>query len=138
MTTVYVLQHSYEQEECDETKFIGVYSSRPAAEAAVARLMGQPGFRDRPDDFHIDEYEVDRDHWTEGYVTMIGILVPTADGSYVVAEASRLSGDRYELVDEQLPTETWLFQPGQVVLCEERADAEGDRHLFAVGLADAT
>ncbi len=70
MMTAYVLLHSYELDECDETKLIGVYSSREAAEAAIERLRQQPGFRERPDDFHIGGYEIDRDHWVEGFVTV--------------------------------------------------------------------
>ncbi len=67
---VYLLQHSYEIDDCDETKVIGIYSSRGLAEQAVDRLCSKPGFRDRPDDFHIDAYPVDQDHWTEGYETV--------------------------------------------------------------------
>jgi homoserine kinase type II len=138
VATVYVVMHSYELDECDETKFIGVYSSRLAADAAVTRLKLQPGFRLRPDDFHVDAYEVDQDHWSEGYVSLVGVFVPRSDGSHVVSEAELLPGNRYELLAAEVPTETWLFQPGQVVRCEERPDAEGDRHLFVVSLADAT
>lgn len=67
---VFLLQHSYEIGDCDETKVIGIYSSRDQAERAVRRLRSQPGFHDRPDDFHIDAYPVDQDHWTEGYKTV--------------------------------------------------------------------
>ncbi|HAA58073.1 MAG TPA: hypothetical protein DCE42_25145 [Myxococcales bacterium] len=69
MRKVYVVQHSYEDAEgCDETKFIGVFSSDNAARGAIKRLSLQPGFCERPDDFFVDEYEVDRVHWVEGYV----------------------------------------------------------------------
>ena len=71
MKSVFVLQHSYEMSETgeEETKFIGVYSSKDKAQAAVKRLSLQPGFKDFPDYFHIDEYEIDQDNWTEGFVT---------------------------------------------------------------------
>lgn len=52
----------------DDVKLIGVYSTLDRAWAAVARLRPQPGFRDAPDGFHVDEYQLDTDHWTEGYV----------------------------------------------------------------------
>lgn len=68
-TSVYVLQHSYELDGCDETKFIGVYSSLEKAEDAVRRLKSQPGFVDHPDDFTVDKYPLDVDHWAEGFVT---------------------------------------------------------------------
>jgi hypothetical protein len=50
---------------------IGVYRTRAAADAAVARLQSQPGFESRRD-FHIDRYELDKDHWTDGFVTEHG------------------------------------------------------------------
>jgi len=68
--SVFVVQHVHELPDgTEETKFIGVYSTMEQAEAAVARLRGQPGFWDVPDGFHVDRYELDIDHWTEGYVT---------------------------------------------------------------------
>ena len=69
VTAVYVLQHSYELDGCDETIMIGVYSSAAAAEEAVRRLCLQPGFLDHPNDFTVDAYELDEDHWTEGFIT---------------------------------------------------------------------
>ncbi len=70
MNAVYVVQHAYEnQAGYDEVKFIGVYSSERAAQAAVERLRSEPGFRNRPNGFHVERYELDRDHWAEGYVT---------------------------------------------------------------------
>ena len=69
LKAVYLVNHAYEDAAgCDEVKFIGAYSSRAAAMAAVERLRKQPGFRDRPDAFHIEACELDRDHWPEGYV----------------------------------------------------------------------
>lgn len=70
MKTVFILQHERPETEevMEDVKFIGAYSSRVSAEAAVHRLQRQPGFCDYPDGFSIDEYEVDKDHWTEGFV----------------------------------------------------------------------
>jgi hypothetical protein len=64
---VYVLQHSYQDAGCAETKMIGIYRLREEAEAAIIRLKLQPGFRDFQDDFHIDRYPLDLDHWSEGF-----------------------------------------------------------------------
>jgi len=66
----FLLQHSYELDDCEETKIIGIYSSKEHAERAIQRLRSLPGFRNRPDNFHIDGYPVDQDHWTEGYETV--------------------------------------------------------------------
>ena len=67
MTKVYVLQH---ERVMEDVKFIGVYSSRENAQAAIARLSRAPGFSEAPAGFHIDEYQVDKDHWVEGYSTL--------------------------------------------------------------------
>lgn len=70
MKTVFILQHERpETEDVDgDVKFIGAYSTQTSAEAAIERLQKQPGFCDYPNDFSIDEYHIDMDHWTEGFV----------------------------------------------------------------------
>ena len=74
--TVFVLQHARPKEVGEEdVKLIGVYSSRATAEAAIARLREKPGFSGYPDHFHLDPYELDVDHWAEGF----GIPWPPAD-----------------------------------------------------------
>ena len=61
-------------------KLIGAYRSSAAARAAIERLRTQPGFCDHPRlldprsdgeaaEFYIGQYELDKDHWTEGFVT---------------------------------------------------------------------
>ena len=65
--TVYVLQHLREDAESEDVKFLGVYSSRAAAEAAINRVRDKPGFRDYPDGFYLDPHALDADHWTEGF-----------------------------------------------------------------------
>ena len=74
MASVFVLQHVHAREDgVEDVKFIGVYSSREKADAAVARLGRLPGFSDAPDGFHVDEYRVDQDHWVEGYVVAVAV-----------------------------------------------------------------
>ncbi len=74
MTKVYVLQHVPSAEDGGEdVKFIGVYSSRENAKAAIARLTRAPGFSDEPAGFHIDEYQVDNDQWVEGFATLANV-----------------------------------------------------------------
>jgi hypothetical protein len=70
LTRVYVLQHVHAlDDDAEDIKFIGVYSSRENAQAAITRLRLAPGFSESPDGFHIDEYQVDKDQWVEGYST---------------------------------------------------------------------
>ncbi|MGZ4122167.1 MAG: DUF7336 domain-containing protein [Tumebacillaceae bacterium] len=68
MTSVFVLQHSYELDDVEETKIIGIFSSREKAEAIVEEYKLFPGFREYPDCFHIDEYVLDRSFWTGGFI----------------------------------------------------------------------
>lgn len=71
MDTVYVLHHVRADDEYgDDAKLIGVYRSKRAATGAITRLRGQPGFRVHPAGFHIGAYPLDKDHWTEGFVTI--------------------------------------------------------------------
>ncbi len=68
---VYVLQHVHSLEDgAEDVKLIGVYSSRENARAAITRLGKAPGFSDAMDGFHIDEYQLDKDQWVEGYSTL--------------------------------------------------------------------
>jgi homoserine kinase type II len=64
---VYVLHHVREVGDSEDTKLIGVYRTEDAARAAIERLSPMPGFRNHPNGFHIDRYELDKDHWAEGF-----------------------------------------------------------------------
>ncbi len=68
LPSVFVVQHEREGADgYEDVKFIGVYSTRNLAQNAVKRLSEQPGFAEHLDGFYIEEYEVDKDHWTEGF-----------------------------------------------------------------------
>lgn len=81
MESVFVLHHVHVLgPDSDDVKLIGVYRSKAAATMAANRLKGQPGFMDQPKvfyagdgneaGFHINEYRLDSDHWTDGFVTV--------------------------------------------------------------------
>ena len=82
MKSVFVLQHVHVISDArEDVKLIGVYRSLEAAHAAINRLNNQPGFAehrrlvdplndDDANGFYIDEYELDKDHWSEGFVTV--------------------------------------------------------------------
>jgi len=71
MDSVFVVQHVHELDEDNEdVKFIGVYRTLIDAENAVERLRVMPGFKLHLDGFDITEYEINKDHWTEGFVTV--------------------------------------------------------------------
>ncbi|WP_066944083.1 DUF7336 domain-containing protein [Microtetraspora fusca] len=54
----------------DDFKILGVYSSEGLARARIERARTLPGFKDEPDCFDVAEYDVDKDLWTSGYVTI--------------------------------------------------------------------
>jgi hypothetical protein len=67
---LFVVEHLHVLDDGEEAvKFIGVYSTKEAAQRAVDRLKLKPGFCDAPDGFSIDAYTLDEDNWTEGYIT---------------------------------------------------------------------
>ena len=68
---VFLLWHSHDlgSGETDD-KLIGVYSSTEEADAAKVRKLQFEGFRDAPEGFQISRYELDRDAWSEGYITV--------------------------------------------------------------------
>ena len=71
MDKVYLLWYVREWNEDDETELlIGVYRSEADAMGAVDRLKDQPGFVAYPERFEIHDYEVGKDHWTEGFVRL--------------------------------------------------------------------
>ncbi len=82
MQSVYLLQHLHVLADGKEdSKIIGIYSSRGAALAAIDRVKTQSGFSDFPrlidplsedevDGFYIDEYVLDQDYWVEGFTSV--------------------------------------------------------------------
>ncbi|MGX6445248.1 DUF7336 domain-containing protein [Neobacillus sp. K501] len=72
MQYFYLLQHCYEknygEQVVEETKILGIYSSKALAEKAIERLKDLPGFNNYSlDCFYIDKYEIDKDYWSEGF-----------------------------------------------------------------------
>lgn len=82
MRSVFVVQHLHVLPEgAEDTKLIGVYSTRAQALEAVDRLKDKPGFRDFSNvvaeyssvdgqGFYVNEYPLGLDHWQEGYETV--------------------------------------------------------------------
>lgn len=122
MEKVYILHHSYEMEGQEQTKLIGVYTSAGEAEAAVARLKNQPGFKDRPDDFIYEAYELNKDHWTEGFSVMTTILVKDIKDNWKPVAAAFLIDGTYEIVEKYEYESLGDFKDGDIVRCEERGD----------------
>ncbi len=70
-TYVYIVQHVHKLPDgAEDVKLIGAYSSELEARRAVNRLRLVEGFRSQPEAFTVGRYELDKDHWAEGFVTM--------------------------------------------------------------------
>jgi hypothetical protein len=61
--TVYV-----DEQDGDDVKMLGVYSTQDKAEERIRQARLLPGFSDEPDCFVMDAYTLDEDEWTEGCV----------------------------------------------------------------------
>jgi hypothetical protein len=59
----------WDEEDGDDLKMLGVYSSEQKAQDRIVRARKLPGFRNEPDCFIVDAYTLDKDHWTEGFIT---------------------------------------------------------------------
>ena len=54
----------------DDEKPIGVYCSEQEALEVIEKYKRFEGFKDSPDCFYIDKYELDKTYWTEGYYSV--------------------------------------------------------------------
>ncbi|WP_019135302.1 hypothetical protein [Cellulomonas massiliensis] len=59
----------WDEEDGDDLKMLGVFSSDAAAARAVDHARTLPGFRDEPDCFLVTPHTVDTAMWAEGYVS---------------------------------------------------------------------
>lgn len=57
-----------DESDGDDVKLLGIYSTLERVEERVRQARLLPGFRDEPECFHFDPYELDADEWTEGFV----------------------------------------------------------------------
>ena len=92
--SVYVLMHAYEygnENELDEIKELGIYSTKEKAEEAIDRYYVLSGFNRYPRScFQIINRELDKDSaWTEGFMTYEEI-------EKYQAENSICRGDEYK------------------------------------------
>jgi hypothetical protein len=67
MKKVFLLEHTARLGQDEDVKFIGVYATEAEAKKAIDRLKNKPGFKDLTGAFNYSEYEINKDHWGEGY-----------------------------------------------------------------------
>lgn len=70
-TSVFLLYHTHVlEDDREDVKLIGVFSTEAAARSAQSDVSSAPGFRDVPEGFMIDEYRIDELCWRDGYIEM--------------------------------------------------------------------
>jgi homoserine kinase type II len=68
MKTVYLVQHEHiENDNIEDTRIVGIYSSEKLAHKGIERAKKLSGFRDVPEGFEIIKYVLDKDSWFVGY-----------------------------------------------------------------------
>ena len=70
--TVFVLEHArYKDDDknndVEDYKLIGVFTTEQQAQTAMSQLKMQPGFKDYPNGFHIDAYPLGQINWSQGF-----------------------------------------------------------------------
>ena len=78
MNSYFILQHLHViSENNEDIKFIGIFSNMNNVYRAIESLTDKPGFKDFPklinaniedgSGFYVDEYQVDKINWNDGY-----------------------------------------------------------------------
>ena len=70
--TVFVLEHALYKDDdknndVEDYKLIGVFTTEQQAQTAMSQLKMQPGFKDYPNGFHIDAYPLNQVNWSSGF-----------------------------------------------------------------------
>ncbi len=64
---VYLLYHIYEEDGEEDSKLLGVFSSKETAKKVIESHKLLPGFKNHLEGFLIDEYLIDKSEWNEGF-----------------------------------------------------------------------
>ena len=67
---IYLVEHCYELYGNEDIKTIGIYSSESHAKEAINVLRQCEGFKDYPDGFITSKYELDKNYWNEGFISI--------------------------------------------------------------------
>lgn len=65
MKDVFILWH--QNAKTEDNKLLGVFESEVKARNAIDATSDLPGFKDSPDGFLVDRYQLDKVHWAEGF-----------------------------------------------------------------------
>jgi hypothetical protein len=62
---VFLLWHT---DRFENEILIGVYRTKEDAKGAIDRVKDKPGFSEEVGEFETAEYELNKDHWTKGFI----------------------------------------------------------------------
>lgn len=82
-----------------------------------------------PGAFQIDKFQLNKDSWAEGFVSVVNIKVKAKDDSWMVVSAECLPDNTYKIIELYENHLLGEFKHNDVVLCEERG-----KELYAVKL----
>jgi hypothetical protein len=70
-SSVWLLWHGDDiEDDTPDAKLLGIYSSEERARDRIERSRAVDGFMDYPDAFAVARYDIDKDEWTGGFVTI--------------------------------------------------------------------
>lgn len=68
MKSVFLLGHVRQKDaDNEDIKHIGIFATQTEAENARTQLAGKPGFKQYPEGFYIQECEIGKINWLEGF-----------------------------------------------------------------------
>ena len=67
---VYIVEHSYILDGCEEIKHIGVFTTKKKAKKAVKKLKKQKGFKKHKKGFTIGPCKLNQIYWDGGFFTV--------------------------------------------------------------------
>lgn len=69
---IYEINHTYTDEISTSTKLLGFCDGIEGIEKIKKEALKLSGFKNYPEDFVIDKYQMDKIHWQHGFTSVIG------------------------------------------------------------------
>ncbi|MFB6398339.1 hypothetical protein [Polymorphospora lycopeni] len=61
----------WDEQDGDDLKMLGVYSTEQKAQERIVLARSLPGFREEPNCFLVDRHTIDEARWDDGFVTAL-------------------------------------------------------------------
>lgn len=113
-----------------ERLLLGVYSTEEKAQDRIVRSLTVSGFEDFSEAFQITEYELDKDHWIDGFSVLENVNIEVLEDGLRVwkpVQAVVLASGLHRLLTDASDGQDWILPSGSTVRCEPR-----DGALYAI------